>query len=416
MSRRSLTYLGVVILAASTAVVLAQRRGDPAPRMVPGQPIETRPPEKADDKPAFPNQTRAPYQSGVPVAVTVVTDKLHQPWSLAFLPDGGMLVTEKGGTMRTVESSGAISDPVSGVPKVVATGQVGLLDVGLDPAFASNHRIFLTFSEPAASGDDEFHIAVARATFNAAAKALEDVKVIFRAVPDLSSRRSANSGGRLAVAKDGTLFVAIGDRSSSPPWDRAQQLNTHLGKIVHITADGAAAPGNPFASRSGALPEIWSIGHRTEEGLTFDSNGQLWETEHGPRGGDELNTIAAGRNYGWPVIVHGIDYPGTTIGAGISVKEGMEQPIYYWDPVIAPSGLAIYHGSVFPSWEGSALVGALRGRMLTRLTLKNDRVVSEEPLLVDQHLRIRDVRIGPDGAVYVLTDDSGKLLKLTPQK
>jgi glucose/arabinose dehydrogenase len=412
MTRRSVISLGAVIIAASAVVVLAQRRSG-QPRLVQGQPIETRSPEKSDDKPVFPNQTRAPYQPGVAVDVTVVTDKLRLPWSLAFLPGGRMLVTEKGGTLRVVDPSGAISPPISGVPRVVSSGQVGLLDIALDPAFATNHRVFFSFSEPG-RGED-FHIAVARATFDEAAKALTDVKVIFRAVPDLYSGRSANSGGRIAIARDGTLFVAIGDRSSSPPWDRAQQLDNHLGKIVHITADGGAAPGNPFTSRPGALPEIWSIGHRTPEGLTFDSGGRLWETEHGPRGGDELNQISAGKNYGWPVIAHGIDYPGTAIGAGITEKAGMEQPIYYWDPVIAPSGLAIYHGSLFPSWEGDALVGALAGRMLSRLTLKNDRVVSEEPLLLDQHSRIRDVRVGPDGAVYVLTDDDGKLLVLKPR-
>lgn len=414
MTRQSVIYLGVTILAASAVVVLGQRRADPGPQLVAGKPIETRPPEKADDKPAFPGQTRAPYQPGVGVEVTVLTDKLRLPWSLAFLPDGRMLVTEKGGTLRLVESSGAISEPLSGVPRVVATGQVGLLDIALDREFATNHRVFFTFAE--AGAGETFHMAVARATFDQAAKALTDVKVIFRAVPDLYSGQSANSGGRIAVASDGTLFAAIGDRSSSPPYLRAQELDTHLGKIVHITADGGAAPGNPFASKQGALPEIWSLGHRTPEGLTFDADGQLWETEHGPRGGDELNKIEAGKNYGWPVIVHGIDYPGSRIGEGITEKAGMEQPIYYWDPVIAPSGLVIYHGSLFPSWEGNALVGALRGRMISRLTLKNDRVVSEEPLLLDQHSRIRDIRVGPDGAVYVLTDNDGKLLVLRPKK
>ena len=414
MTRRSVIYLGVTILAVSAVAVLAQRR-DGRPQLVPGQPIETRSPEKSDDKPAFPGQTRAPYQPGVGVEVTVLTDKLRLPWSLAFLPDGRMLVTEKGGTLRIVDAKGAISEPVTGVPRVLAEGQVGLLDIALDQGFATNHRVFFTFSEPSAGGS-KYHIAVARATFDAAARALTDVKVIFRAVPDLYSGQSANSGGRIAIAHDGTLFVAIGDRSSSPPYQRAQQLDTHLGKIVHITADGGAAPGNPFASKQGALPEIWSLGHRTPEGLTFDANGQLWETEHGPRGGDELNKIEAGRNYGWPVIVHGIDYPGNTIGEGITEKAGMEQAIYYWDPVIAPSGLVIYHGSLFPSWEGNALVGALRGRMISRLTLKNDRVVSEEPLLVNQRSRIRDIRVAPDGAVYVLTDDDGKLLVLRPKQ
>jgi glucose/arabinose dehydrogenase len=415
MTRRAITLAGAAILIGGAAVVLAQRQQDPPPRTVPGQPIETRPPEKADDKPVFPNQTRAPYQPGVAVDVTVITDKLNKPWSLAFLPDGRMLVTEKAGTMRIVDAHGTISQPIAGVPQVVAMGQVGLLDVALDPAFGTNHRIFFTFSEPVDNGQS-FHIAVARAALDENAHALKDVKVIFRSIPDLPSRRNANSGGRLAFAQDGTLFAAIGDRSSSPPWDRAQLLDNHLGKIVRITVDGQAAPGNPFASKQGALPEIWSIGHRTEEGLTFDASGHLWETEHGPRGGDELNKIEKGKNYGWPVIVHGIDYPGSHIGENISEKAGMEQPIYYWDPVIAPSGLAVYHGSLFPTWEGSILVGALRGMRISRLTMKNDRVVSEEPLLYDQHSRIRDVRVAPDGAVYVLTDTDGKLLVLKPKK
>jgi aldose sugar dehydrogenase len=415
MTRLSVMSLGAAILAAGVAVAVAQRQSDPPPRMVPGQSIETRPPEKRDDKPVFPGQTRAPYQPGVPVEVTVITDKLDKPWSLAFLPDGRMLVTEKSGTMRIVDAHGVLSKSIAGVPAVLATGQVGLLDVALDPAFRTNHRLFFTFSEPAEHGAS-FHIAVARATLDEKAPALQDVKVIFRAIPDLPRQRSANSGGRIAIARDGTLFVTIGDRSSSPPWDRAQQLDNHLGKIVHITPDGTGAPGNPFASTQGALPEIWSIGHRTEEGLAFDASGRLWETEHGARGGDELNAIQAGKNYGWPVIAHGIDYPGMKIGEGITENAGMEQPVYYWDPVIAPSGLAIYHGSLFPSWEGNVLVGALRGTRISRLTLKNGHVAAEEPLLFDQHSRIRDVRVGPDGAVYVLTDTDGKLLVLRPKQ
>ena len=239
---------------------------------------------------------------------------------------------------------------------------------------------------------------------------------IFRATPALPARLlSANSGGRIAIDRAGNLFVIIGDRSKSPPWDMAQRLDTDLGKMIHITPNGDPAPNNPFIGKTGVLPEIWSSGHRSEEGLTIDpATGRLWEVEDGPRGGDELNTPEAGKNYGWPVIVHGIDYPGQTIGEGIVEKEGMEQPHYYWDPVIAPSGLAFYTGNLFPQWKGSVFVGALRGQMLDRLTLAGDKVVAEEPLLVDLHARIRDVRIGPEGAVYVMTDD-GKLLKLTPK-
>jgi glucose/arabinose dehydrogenase len=291
-------------------------------------------------------------------------------------------------------------------------GQVGLLDVALDPQFANNRRIFFTYSEPV--GESYSNIAIASAHLDG--RALKDVKVIFRAKPALPARAlSSNQGGRIAIGRDGNLFVIIGDRSKSPPWDMAQRLDTDLGKVIHITPDGDPAPGNPFIGKTGALPEIWSLGHRSEEGLTIDpATGRLWEVEHGARGGDELNTPEAGKNYGWPVITHGIDYPGEAIGAGLTQKEGMEQPHYYWDPVIAPSGLAFYTGNLFPQWKGSLFVGALRGQMLDRLTLDGDKVVAEEPLLVDMHSRIRDVRIGPEGAVYVLTDD-GKLLKLTPK-
>jgi aldose sugar dehydrogenase len=385
----------------------------PLPVMKEGQPIESRPPEKSDDKPAFPGQTRAPYRATPAPVVTTLSDQLKLPWSLAFLPSGNILVTEKPGTMRVLDKSGKLSEPVKNVPPVSWIGQVGLLDVALDPGFAANHRIFFTYSE--AVGDTDSEMVVARANFDEASNALGDVRVIFRAQPALRKQQSANAGGRIAIARDGNLFVTIGDRSQSPPWDVAQKLDSHLGKIIRITPDGKPAPGNPFIGKAGALPEIWSYGHRSEEGLTINpTTGELWETEHGPRGGDEINTPEAGKNYGWPVIVHGIDYPGTTIGEGITEKAGMEQPLYYWDPVIAPSGLAFYTGNLFPQWKHSLFVGALRGQMLDRLTMSGKRVVSEEPLLVDEKARIRDVRMGPDGAVYVLTD-SGKLLKLTPR-
>lgn len=385
----------------------------PPPVMVEGKSIESRPPEKSDDKPAFAGQTRAPYHATKPPVVTTLTDKLRSPWSFAFLPDGKILITEKPGTMRVLDNSGALSEPVKNVPAVSAIGQVGLLDLALDPAFATNHRIFFSYSE--AVGDTDSQIVIARARFDEAAGALGDVSVIFRAMPALPKRQSANQGGRIVIGRDGNLFATIGDRSQSPPWLKAQELDNHLGKIIHITPDGKPAPGNPFIGKQGAMPEIWSYGHRSEEGLAIDpATGELWETEHGPRGGDKLNTPEAGKNYGWPVYVHGIDYPGTTIGEGITEKAGTEQPRYYWDPVIAPSGLAFYTGNLFPEWKNSVFVGSLRGQMLDRVTLSGKKVVSEEPLLVDQHARIRDVRMGPEGAVYVLTD-AGKLFKLTPK-
>jgi len=385
--------------------------GFPAPTTTPGQPIETRPPELASDTPAFPGQTRAPFRATVSFTTTTLTNKLTLPWSVAFLPSGKMLVTEKQGALRIVDAKGAISEPIKNVPAVHYAGQVGLLDVALDRHFATNHRIFLSYSEDVA--DDKTNIAIARAQLNEKRRELSDVTVIFRAAPAVPKGVGANQGGRIAIAEDGSLFVTIGDRSRSPPWEMAQRLDTHLGKIIHITPDGAPGPGNPFVRQPGALPEIWSIGHRSEEGLAFAPDGKLWETEHGPRGGDELNLIEGGKNYGWPIITHAIDYPGELINNGLTEKDGMEQPRYYWDPVIAPSGLAFYKGRLFPQWKDSVFVGALRGTMLDRLTLKDGKVLDEEPLLFDLKSRIRDVRIGPEGAVYVLTDD-GLFLKLTP--
>jgi glucose/arabinose dehydrogenase len=399
------------------------------PALVEGRPIETRPPEKKDNRPAFREQTRAPYHATARFKITTLIDNIHAPWSLAFLPDGKILVTERlPGTIRILDTTGALSEPLAGVSVVAspAAKDIGLLDVVLDPGFASNRRIFFTFFD-FVDGTNS-NTAVARARLDEAKRALTDVTVIFRAQPAMPSKRlGGKTGGRIAIGRDGNLFVTIGDRSDSPPWDVAQRLDTHLGKIVHITPDGAPAPDNPFIGKPGVLPEIWASGLRSQEGLAFDpKTGRLWETEHGPRGGDELNVIEKGKNYGWPVIAHGIDYPGTAIGEGITHKEGMEEPVYYWDPVIAPSGLAFYSGNLFPEWKSSVLVGGLRGMVLDRLTLVNDKVVDEEPLLTDLGARIRDVRVGPDGAVYVLTDSgaasvspntppTSRLLKLTPK-
>jgi len=395
---------------------------------VEGQPIDPSPPEKSDDKPLFPEQTRAPYHATGPYKVTTLTSALHAPWSMAFLPDGSILITEKlPGALRILNRQNVLSKPLLGLPALSFDPETGLLDVALAPDFATSHQIFFTFFGYADHVVGATNVARARLDNNT----LSDVKVIFRSTPakpngnDLSA--GTKTGGRIAIAADGNLFVTIGDRDAAGahPWDVAQKLDTDLGKIIHITPDGKPAPGNPFLGTPGALPEIWSIGQRSQEGLAFDpETHRLWETEHGPRGGDELNLIEKGKNYGWPLITHGIDYSGAAVGAGITAKNGMEQPVYYWDPVIASSGLAFYHGSLFPEWKNSLFVGGLRGMLLDRLTLRDDKVVAEEALLTDLHSRIRDVRVGPDGAVYVLTDSgtaviedntpaTSKLLKLT---
>ncbi len=396
-----------------------------------GQPIDQSPPEKKDDKPLFAEQTRAPYRATAPYKITTLASNLHAPWSMAFLPDGDILVTEKlPGALRILNRKGVLSNPLTGLPALSSEPETGLLDVALDPDFSTNHRIFFTFFGYANRVVGATNVARARLNNNT----LSDVQVIFRSTPanpngaDLAA--GTKTGGRIAIAGDGSLFVAIGDRDAAGanPWDVAQKLDTDLGKIIHITADGKPAAGNPFIGTPGALPEIWCTGQRSQEGLAFDpATHHLWETEHGPRGGDELNLIEKGRNYGWPVITHGIDYSGAPVGAGITAKGGMEQPVYYWDPVIAPSGTGpFYQGNLFPEWKNSVFIGGLGGMLLDRLTLRDGKVVAEEALLTDLHNRIRDVRVGPDGAVYVLTDSgtsviqdntppTSELLKLTPK-
>ncbi len=425
-------------LAVVPSAVRAQTAIRPEPARIEGKTTETRPPEKSDNKPTFPQQTRAPYHASAPFKVTTLIDNLPVTWSIAFLPDGKLLLTERlPGSLRIfdpkADPKSALSEPVAGVSALMSPGakDVGVLDVMLDPHFATNHQIFFTFfdyvTNPGTDTYTDSNTYVVRAKLDEDKCALVDAKVIFRAQPAMPSKRlGGKTGGRIAIGRDGNLFVTIGDRSDSPPWDVAQRMDTDLGKVIHITPDGAPAPDNPFLGKPGVLPEIWANGVRSEEGLAFDPRGRLWETEHGPRGGDELNIIEKGKNYGWPVVAHGIDYPGTPIGDGLTHKEGMEEPVYYWDPVIAPSGLAFYTGNLFPQWKNSVFVGGLRGMVLVRLALVDDKVVSEEPLLTELNTRIRDVRVGPDGAVYVLTDSgtpsmsyrtppTSKLLKLTPK-
>jgi aldose sugar dehydrogenase len=389
----------------------------PPPRLVEGQPWETRPPEKADDHPLFPEQTRAPYHKSTPYKVTTITDKLRLPWSLAFLPDGKMLVTEKfPGQLRIVSPDGTLSAPLTGINQLAPPRKLGLLDVVLAPGFAKNSRVYFSFFENLGPAYSNTYLAYG--TLDEAAGALHDVTVIYRGVPAMPVKNySAKQGGRIAFARDGSLFMSVGDRDGNNKADYdaalAQKLDNDVGKIIHLTPDGAPAPDNPFLNKPGVRPEIWAYGIRSPEGFAFDASGRLWETEHGPRGGDELNLIQRGKNYGWPVITHGIDYPGGPVNEGIVAKEGMEQPVYYWDPVIAPSGLAVYRGKLFPQWNGNLLAGALRGLGVYRLEIKNGKVVAEEPLLNELKTRIRDVRVGPDGAVYILTEQKA-LLKLTP--
>ncbi|KAB2850790.1 MAG: PQQ-dependent sugar dehydrogenase [Hyphomicrobiaceae bacterium] len=347
------------------------------------------------------------------VVVEEVTAGLEHPWSLAFLPDGRMLVTERPGRLRLVDvrpsARSPLLPPIRNVPRVHARGQGGLLDVALDPRFTENRLIYLSYAE--ARDGSRNGTTVARARLSADFDALEDVTVIFRQEPSYSS--SAHFGSRLVFARDGTLFITLGDRFSAR--DEAQNLANHLGKIVRIDTSGKPPKDNPFLSQSNARPEIWSYGHRNVQGAALHPvTGKLWISEHGPRGGDEINIPEAGRNYGWPVIGYGIDYSGAKIHESTR-KAGMEQPIHHWTPSIAPSGLAFYTGDRFPAWRGNAFAGALAGQLLARLELDGERVVHEERMLQGLRARIRDVRQGPDGYLYLLTDESdGRLLRVRP--
>jgi glucose/arabinose dehydrogenase len=348
-----------------------------------------------------------PRSNNTVVRAETVVRGLEHPWGIAFLPDGRMLVTERPGRARMVQRDGRLSAPLAGVPTVYASGQGGLLDVALDPKFAENRTIYLSYAEPGDGGTAG--TAVARARLGDAG--LEDVRVIYRQEPKV--RGGNHFGSRIVFRNDGTMFVTQGERFSYR--NQAQDLDSGLGKVVRINTDGTIPRDNPFVGRGGARPEIWSYGHRNQQAAALNpETGQLWTVEHGAAGGDELNHPEAGKNYGWPVITYGVDYSGRKIGEG-AAKEGMEQPVYYWDPVIAPSGMAFYTGDRYPGWKGSVFIGSLAGT-LVRLVLRNGAVALEERYLGDLGERIRDVQQGPDGLLYIITDNQdGRVLRVLPR-
>jgi glucose/arabinose dehydrogenase len=346
------------------------------------------------------------------VTTEVVASGLQNPWAVAFVGDGRMLVTERPGRLRVVAPNGTLSEPVAGVPTVDAVGQGGLLDLITDRDFARNRVLYFCYSEPAAQGSGN-STALASARLSADATRLENVKVIFSQQPKFSSR--LHFGCRIVQAGDSSLFLTLGDRYQR--MNDAQTLDNHHGKVVRLRPDGSAHPDNPFLKRPGALPDIWSLGHRNPQGATLGPDGRLWVSEHGPQGGDEINRPEAGKNYGWPVITYGENYGGGTIGQGLTEKAGMEQPLHQWTPSIAPSGMAFVTSERYgKAWQGSLLVGSLKFRYLARLELDGARVVKEDKLLPDLGQRVRDVREGPDGFMYLLTDDrNGQLLRLVPR-
>ncbi len=377
-------------------------------------PVETRPANAPSQTPAFPEQTRAPLKAaGVAYAVETIATGLDHPWGLAFLPDGAMLVSERVGRLRIVSRDGKLSPAVSGLPAIDARGQGGLLGLAVDPDFARNGLIYWVFSE--AGGDGNGTAAARGKLVQGPSPRVEGATVIWSQTPKLNS--TLHFGGRILFAPDGALFITTGERSILEGRMQAQRLDGTLGKVIRIRPDGAIPSDNPFVGKPGIRPEIWSYGHRNIQAAAIEpTTGQLWTVEHGARGGDELNHPQAGKDYGWPTITYGEEYSGQPIGAGLTAKEGMEQPVYYWDPVIAPSGMAFYAADLFPAWKGSLLVGSLREQHVARLTLQGGKVVGEERLFRELGQRIRDVKVGPDGAVWLLTDEEdGKLLRVVPR-
>lgn len=398
---RSSLFAAVLVIAACTGT-----NGQSQPSAPVAQGVAN-----ADFQPAFAGQTRAPEsQSGVVLHRETIA-QLERPWGIAFLPDGRALVTERPGRLRVVTREGAVSAPVLGLPAVDARGQGGLLDIAVSPDFAQDRLIYWSYAEPRGGGTNSS--AVARGRLSDDASRVESVQMIFRQEP--AWRSTGHYGSRLVFDRAGHLFVTLGDRQNDEPRELAQDLSSHIGKVVRIDADGGAPADNPFVGRQDVRPEIWSLGHRNVQGADIHPDtGALWTVEHGPRGGDELNLTQAGRNYGWPVISYGIEYRGGPVNDGIAVRDGMEQPAYYWDPVIAPGAMEFYRGDLFP-WRGDLMISGLNTRVVVRLELEGERVTGEERF--DMGARVRDIAQSADGALWIVTDaDDGAVVRLTPQR
>jgi aldose sugar dehydrogenase len=379
----------------------------------PCTPLETGAPNVPEQRPTFAGQTRACGEKlNVAFDVVVLAKNLEHPWAVEPLPNGDLLVTERPGRMRIVSAAGKTGAPIAGLPGVMARGQGGLLDVALGPTFARDRTIYWSYSEPREGGNAT---SVARGVLSADARRVDNVRVIFRAMPTYNG--TMHFGSRLAFGPDGMLYVTLGERSVLEVRPQAQQMNSHMGKTIRIRPDGTVPPDNPFVGRSDARPEIWSVGHRNVQASAFDAQGRFWIVDHGAKGGDEVNRVEKGKNYGWPVVTFGEEYSGSPIPNSVTTRAGFVDPVYYWDPVIAPSGAQFYTGDAFPAWRGSLFVGALREQRLVRLKIENDRVTGEEHLLADRSQRIRDVRQGFDGLLYVVTDeDDGELWKIVPKR
>jgi glucose/arabinose dehydrogenase len=365
-----------------------------------GTPVETGAKVAPNQAPAFEGQTRiGSVKTTTAIKVSIVTSGLSFPWGLVFLPDGRMLVTEKQGRIRIVTANGTIGNPISGVPAVSYQGESGLLGLAIDPDFATSRLVFWSFVEPVTGG---VVVSIARGKLSTDETTFENVQVIYRATPAYNSAN--HKGSQLLFDSQGRLYASFGEHFNDDIRVQAQSLSASIGKIVRLNKDGSAAAGGPFANTAGARPEIFSLGHRNPQGLAFNPvTGDLWESEHGPQAGDEINLIKAGANYGWPTIAYGLEYSGAKVGNGTQ-QAGMEQPVYYWDPAIAPSGMTFYTGSLIPEWQNNLFVAALKGMHIIRLVIKDNKVIGEERLLADQGQRFRKVVQGPDGALYAITD------------
>lgn len=373
-----------------------------------GASVETKTPNSPEYKPAFAGQTRVTgVKTKTPFEGKVLNESLKSPWGVTSLPDGRLLITEKAGTMRIATRDGKLSEPITGLPKVNSDGQGGLLGVRVDPDFTSNRMVYWSFSENLPEGN---LTAIGKGKLAADEKTIEGATVIYRAIP--AYKGTLHYGGRILIAPDGNLIISTGERSDKVTRPLSQSVNTALGKVIRITKDGKPAPGNPFAGQADALPELYSYGHRNPQGLAFHPvTGDIWEGEFGPRGGDEINRVQPGKNYGWPVITYGVEYSGAKIGEVIQQKEGMEQPVYFWDPSVSPSGMTFYTGTAIPEWKNNLFVGALSGMHIARLVIENNKVVGEERLLSGESQRFRDVTQGTDGALYAVTDQ-GRLYRI----
>ena len=362
-------------------------------------------------KPSFTGQTRVnSVKTSTPFTSAVITSALKAPWGITSLPDGRLLVTEKTGQIRIVTSTGQVGNPISGIPAVNPAGQGGLLGLTIDPQFSSNRMIYWVFSESVTGGTVT---SVAKGKLSTKEASIESPTVIFRATPAFNG--DLHYGGRIVFDKTGNILVSIGERSSLTTRPLAQSVTSTLGKVVRITTTGQAAPGNPTFSQAGALPELYTTGHRNPQGLAVHPiTGDIWQGEHGPKGGDEINRLQPGFNYGWPTISYGIEYNGDKIGTGIQVQNGLEQPVYYWDPVVSPSGMTFYKGNKVPEWQNNLFIGSLSATHIVRLVIENNKVMGEERLLAGENQRFRDVTQGTDGALYAITD-GGRLYKIDKQ-